>query len=264
MKKDNIKISQINLNNKEIRKYYSEKLKDFENEFSYPLGSETFKIRHGNVDDYFSFFDQMGDTYYFVAENNNKIVGAGCAILRLSDDNKKYWYLCDFKITKEYRGKNILEKMLAKYFLKCVVKSHRVIAVNMNNKAIDENGLVKKVQKLFWFLNIEVQWLNLHQWSKKDIQKEKVDVGNLYTNIGKKDIIIKDNPLALYHVVSHKDSYNNFDKFTKIAYDTLPEESAIMCSVLSKEDIFSKQSLSGTGVVISAGMKNVKISTLEI
>lgn len=257
-----MKITLLDLKNKEIRKEYSEKLKKFEDEFSYPLGESFFKIRHGDNDDYFSFFDQMGDTHYFIAEDKDKVVGAGCAILRTSENHKKYWYLCDFKITKEYRGQKILEKMLAKYFLKCVVKSHRVVAVNMNNKSIEENGLVKKIEKLFWFLNIDVQWLNLHQWSKKDIQKENIDIGHIYTNIGKKDIMIEENPWSLYHVVEPERKM--LDKFKKIAFDSLGDDCAIMCSVNAKDDKYDQKSLSGRGVVISAGMKKVKISTLEI
>lgn len=275
---NNIKILQIDLKDKQKRQIYSQKLKDFEGQFSYPLGDSRFKIEHGNVDDYFSFFDQMGQTHYFVAEANNKVVGAGCAVLRKSDDDKKYWYLCDFKIAPEYRGKKILEKMLAKYFLKCVVKSHRVVAVNMNNKPIEENGLVKKIQKMFWFLDINVQWLNLHQWNKEQLLQENIQVKDVYTNIGKKDIVIDEKCWDLYHI-DHADNLdNNLDnnttynrkkenklsKFQHTAFSSLADTASVMCSVLAKDDKFSKSSISGTGVVISAGMKNVKISTLEI
>ena len=42
-----------------------------------------------------------------VLEKNNKIIGVCSAVLR-EINNKKYWYLCDFKIEKEHRGKNYI------------------------------------------------------------------------------------------------------------------------------------------------------------
>lgn len=256
-----MKIKEINLKDTLVRKEYSDKLKNFENEFIYPLGTSSFQIRHGHSSDYFTFFDQMGETHYFTIEDKNKIVGAGCAVLRTSDDNKKYWYLCDFKITKEYRGKNLLEKMFAKYFLKYIIKSHRFMAVNMGESDIKENKLVAKIQKMFWFFNIDIKWMNFHQWSKDDLKKENINIANVYTNLGKKDIVINNEPWQLYHIASPSSSLN---KFSQIGISSLRNNDTVMCCVEAKKDTYSKSSISGRGVIISSGMKSVKISSLEI
>ncbi|NCQ51841.1 GNAT family N-acetyltransferase [archaeon] len=98
---------QINLSNVNDRKKYSYELKEFEKQFVYPLGNDTFHIEHGQNSDYFSFFEKLGKPNIMVLEKNNKIIGVCSAVLR-EINNKKYWYLCDFKIEKEHRGKNYI------------------------------------------------------------------------------------------------------------------------------------------------------------
>jgi hypothetical protein len=258
-------IKEINLKNADERKSYNEKLHNFEKEFSYPLGQSNFYIKHGEKD-YFEFFDQMGETHYFVAEDKGKVVGAGCAILREDEYNKKYWYLCDFKIISEYRGKKILEKMFAKNFLKYVIKSSRFVAVNMGEKNLDENNLIKKIKKIFWFFQIELQWINFHQWKKEDYLKENTNESAIYTNIGKKDIVIDGKSWQLYHGIENvKNNKNNkYDKFKMISINNLSNTDTIMMCCNASEDKYSKTSISGKGVLISRGIKNLKISSLEI
>lgn len=110
----NIDIKQVNLQSAS-REFYSTELQNFEKKFTYALGDEWFNIIHGakETEDYFSFFEQMGDVHYFIACYNEKIVGAACAILRNGDEGK-YWYLCDVKVLKKFRGKGILEKIFRK------------------------------------------------------------------------------------------------------------------------------------------------------
>lgn len=257
-----MKIREINLKDPQERDEYNKKLHDFEKEFSYPLGESYFNIKHGEKD-YFEFFDQMGETHYFIAQDNDKVVGAGCAILREDNNNQKYWYLCDFKIIPEYRGKKILEKMFAKNFLKYVVKSSRFIAVNMGNQDIKENKLIKKIQKLFWFFQIDLQWLNFHQWSKENYIKENNGKSVVYTNIGKKDIVIDGKDWQLYHDVANTKE-KQYEKFKQVSLNTLSNDDTIMICVKEKEDNYSSHSISGKGVLISRGMNNFKISSLEI
>ena len=57
MEKNKIIAKKINLKNQVEREIYSKKLQNFEKEFTYPLGNESFYISHGLEKDYFVFFD---------------------------------------------------------------------------------------------------------------------------------------------------------------------------------------------------------------
>lgn len=251
----NIKIEQVNLLS-ERRAYYSQKLQCFEGEFSYPLGQDYFSIIHGAgaKEDYFSFFEQMGEVYYFVAQDAEKIVGAGCAILRDSNEGK-YWYLCDFKVLKEYRGKGILEKMFRKYFLKCVIKSRKLLAVNMGNGSPKGNGLFNKLKRVFWMFNVNVSSLNFYSWNKSNIPD---GFNHIYHNNGKKDLVVDNNSMMLYHVVR-----SPLKNFTQVELDEVPDSSVLMTCVKSSEDTYMSGQ-SGKGIMISIRLKNPTISTVEI
>ena len=102
------------IKNEEDFKRYSPILQEFEKEFNYLLGSRQYTIAHGKeTGDYFSFFKRLGDIYYFIIQDeNNKVVGVGTNILKTITDNNetyKYWYLTDFKFTKEYRKTGLLK-----------------------------------------------------------------------------------------------------------------------------------------------------------
>ena len=53
MEKNKIIAKKINLKNQVERETYSKKLQNFEKEFTYPLGNESFYINHGLEKDYF-------------------------------------------------------------------------------------------------------------------------------------------------------------------------------------------------------------------
>lgn len=252
----NIKLHQVNLSSSE-REYYSKQLQGFEGEFSYPLGSERFHIVHGSGEqyDYFSFFEQMGEVYYFVAIDQLKVVGAGCAILRDGPEGK-YWYLCDFKILKEYRGKGILEKMFRKYFFKCVLKSRKLLAVNMGDGSIKSNGLFNKLKHVFWMFRVNVSTLHFYSWNKL---KTPNDLKHIYTNDGKKDLVISGSTMPLYHAVKEPLSTN----FNGVEKNFISEDAVVMMCVEEKNDIYT-DGMSGKGIIISIGLKNPSVSTLEI
>ena len=111
MEKNKIIAKKINLKNQVEREIYSKKLQNFEKEFTYPLGNESFYINHGLEKDYFVFFEKLGKPNIMVLENNNEIIGLCCAILR-NINGKNIWYICDFKIKKEFRGKKLYKKLI--------------------------------------------------------------------------------------------------------------------------------------------------------
>lgn len=229
--RNRIKLHQVDLNDTQSRHWYSEKLKEFEQQFSYPLNPQTgsfFKIVHGNNassnnskiehSDYFSFFEQMGEPLYLVATTSIKnrtnnfdekqIIGAGCAILvkpKLTGINHpSYWYLCDFKIAPEFRGQGILGRMLLKYLFPNIFKSHHFLAINMsarklttkeNTKSlVNHNGLLRKLKTMFAFLpsGIHMDVMNLHEWTKDTLPTE-LKTHQILSNQNKKDFVIYEN-----------------------------------------------------------------------
>lgn len=209
-----MKIKTLDLEDWKVRCSYSEQLQNFENEFTYPLGDKSFYIRHGyqGAYDYFSFFEQLGEVHYMVVEDDdNKVIGAGCAVLRhLNGEN--IWYLCDFKIMKSFRGKHILEKMLLKYFFKFYKKSQKMYFVNMSNKK--DNRLINRVTGLFHLFPIKAVNLYFFEWTMKEFTADNLNFDDyiILTNKNKKDIVVDSEVFDIYHVID-KNSYINVEKF---------------------------------------------------
>lgn len=307
-------LHQINLLDEVERKEYSDKLKIFETSFSYPLNADTgsyFTIVHGtgcnNIDihaneteatDYFSFFEQLGEPHYFVAlnylnsqvdTNTSEIVGAGCAILVKPDNHPPYWYLCDFKISKPWRQKGILLKMLGKYLLPNIIKSHRFVAINMSARKLEmnessqsltnHNGLLRKLKKLFFFLPVSMKVINLYQCTMNTLP-ESMKERSIYSNHGKKDFILYENkqdsigkPWDVYHLISRtdKDDIHNtqdFKKYIKKQKSELSHEATILYIVDNKDkDSYPQQILNSQAVIISSGVSSRildNISTVHI
>jgi hypothetical protein len=137
------KIIELNDNNK---LFYHDKIVNFENKLSnwYPIGNDYFKIDHGN--NYYSFFERLGNMNMVVAVDKDKVVGTGCGILRNIQLNTNYtkndlvWYICDLKIDPKYRGKHIPLKMLTNSFNK-IIYSNKIYAITMDNKNKDNKIL---------------------------------------------------------------------------------------------------------------------------
>lgn len=265
-----VHLHQINLANPVERAYYSEQLKKFECEFSYPLNVQTgsyFTIVHGknednssNADhgDYFSFFEQMGKPSYFVAlaqnqsndnngdgdnKKNSNIVGAGCAVLIKPENHPPYWYLCDFKISQPWRQKGILLKMLLKYLLPNIIQSHRFMAINMSSRKLDSqetaqslmahNGLLRKLKKLFFFLPLNLEMINLYQCTRNNLPIE-IEMKNpvIISNHGKKDFILYSNnedkgqPWDVYHLTDKQNT--NIKHYQKKDLNELSDEATIL------------------------------------
>jgi hypothetical protein len=89
-------------------------LAEFEEPFTYPLGSgRFFRISHGA--DYTLFFRAQGEVACFIAENNGQVVGAlGTAIRTLlfpDGSERKVAYFGDLKIDNSARGGLVLMRL---------------------------------------------------------------------------------------------------------------------------------------------------------
>lgn len=251
------KLSQVDLKNVNCRAEISRKLREFEASFSYPLGEKKFEISHGNGEgfDYFSFFEQMGEVYYFVAQNQDKVVGAGCAILRNGPEGK-FWYLCDLKVSKEYRGHGVMEAMYKKYLLKCSLRSRKMVTVNMGKGVATKNALLKKTQSLLFMFSLKAETLNFHTWKKDELPQ---DLKFFTTNNGKKDLIINGSRKRLFHV--HNTPLSGF---TECSLEDISDDDEVMTCLKADGDNYDEKSLSGKGLLISVGLKNPQIYTVEI
>lgn len=225
------------LTTKEDFTQYSEYLRDFEKEFSYPIENTKFVISHGEkTHDYFSFFKRFGKVTYYVIEHENKVIGTGNCILKTVKDNgelHKYWYICDFKFSKEYRNKGLLKKIVLKSFLYNYVRSRKFISIVMSKK--DENKLIQSFEKLFNWLNVRATKFYCYEWDfykfVSDISTNKFIRENylLYTNDGVKDIIINGKHRSQYHLVEKKYGLDNYpdyvfqinnEKLSELSHDT--------------------------------------------
>jgi hypothetical protein len=116
----------------ENRDKYNQALLQFEAFFRYPLGKDYFTINHG--DDYFKFFDTLGEPYFFIAKESDEIIGVCVAVLRTIDipPQEKVWYLCDTKVHPNYQGHGVVQKIFKYAFPGCWKISKTVYAITMD------------------------------------------------------------------------------------------------------------------------------------
>tara|TARA_Y100001960_G_scaffold331182_1_gene427378 strand:- start:5834 stop:6694 length:861 start_codon:yes stop_codon:yes gene_type:complete len=238
------------IKNEEDFKRYSPILQEFEKEFNYLLGSRQYTIAHGKeTGDYFSFFKRLGDIYYFIIQDeNNKVVGVGTNILKTITDNNetyKYWYLTDFKFTKEYRKTGLLKKILIKYFLSTYLKCQRMVNINMSSKK--NNRILSKIKTLFSWFNIKDTSYYFYEW---DYYKFISEISNnyfihnnylLYTNNGVKDVIINGESKPIYHLVEKEYGRKNYPdhvfEINDVNLSQLPQDAFFMLGTVKKSQV---------------------------
>ena len=83
---------------------------------SYPWGNDYFKIDHGN--DYFAFFDRLGEVDYYVClSEQRQVLAVGAGILRtvrdrLTTPSQAAWYLCDLKVHPQHQNQRLSLRLL--------------------------------------------------------------------------------------------------------------------------------------------------------
>lgn len=294
----NIKIHKVNLNNPSEKEYYSNQLQNLENlkDFTYPLGNETFCIKHGlgENNSYFDFFNQLGNNVHYVILHQQQIIGTICLIYRSCRNYRKfehhinnrnlknhskqinyndnYFYICDYKILKEFRGKNITQKLFKQLFKENITISNKFMFVNMvnPNQQQNKNGLINKTKMLFYLFNVYEKPLYLYEMQFMEL-KEFLNQNNLYendyfffSNDGKKDIFISNQHHPIIHAI-HK---NNIEHIVKIQYgkyiDYVQPDSHIMFNSLEKLKITNPLIQESEAKIVSNLKNTPLISSGEI
>lgn len=141
----------------EERSHFQPHIAALEKAAVYPIGNDFFQIDHG--DDYFAFFDRLGEVKYYVAVDDNNsdlprdilhspVVAVGAWVFRrvpdsLGDSPRCAWYLCDFKVHPDYQ-RQLLSLRLLRYAIAQNQKiCDRGYAISMNSGSDRANRLVK-------------------------------------------------------------------------------------------------------------------------
>lgn len=160
-----LKIKEISL---QEREYYNKYLLNFEKSFSYPLGSDRFRIKHGSY--YFTFFDRIGDAKFLIAEHDKQIVAICAAVLRKltidsNKDPKFVWYICDLKVHPDYQNLSIVQSILRYGYKKYSKISTSCYGVSMNSNTVS-NRMVNFASRIPLLKLSAKQQLNFYLLSK--------------------------------------------------------------------------------------------------
>lgn len=254
---NNITASQVDLKNKENRSYFSNRLKDMEKEFSYPLGNDIFFIKHGYQSDYdyFSFFEQLGLPYFFVIEKEDKTIGSICFVLR-EINKQKVWYICDLKIIQEEQSKKIAFILynLLKDKLNKICSSFYFV----NMSPVKNNALFKIADKVLQSFKMDIRPLYFYEINKYNHYiKDRV----ILTNDSKKDIVINDISQRLYHAVDN----NVMERCSNVIIQDIKKinkkDNIMLCSFEELDNLI----YSTIGIFVSSNMDKVEnFSSFEI
>ena len=171
-----------------------EDLKNFEDQFYYPLNDTTFSIRHGLKGSYDDFFRMTSRDYKtIVFKKNHQIVGTISFLYK--ENPEPHIYISDFKIT----SLPLMDSILLKKILKTIILEHeslypkRYLFVNMS--LLYRNPLIRIIQKITDVpFNTESLYLNTLEYHDS--------MSDFVSTQGVKDIIVNGNAINLLHLQS--------------------------------------------------------------
>ena len=132
------------------RAAFQERVVALEKGVSYPLGDDRFEIDHG--EDYFAFFDRLGETHYCVALDGEQVVAVVCNVLRSVPRHEgvkpePIWYGCDLKVHPDYRGRWLPWKMLTSALSSKNLECGRGYGISMNPGDRSGNRMVRLCER---------------------------------------------------------------------------------------------------------------------
>ncbi|MEM9380107.1 MAG: GNAT family N-acetyltransferase [Planctomycetota bacterium] len=185
------------------RTAYAEGIAALERGTSYPLGDDRFELDHG--EDYFAFFDRLGETVYEVALDGKRVVGVSARILRRRP--VRCWYLCDLKVHPAYRGRRIAARFARHAFLGAYARCGRGYGISMNEPGSGENRVARLVERLrmvpFHASTLELFRLDASAMAElRPIVQRHRGTTSFLSLRGRKDLVLERTgaPLPLLHV----------------------------------------------------------------
>lgn len=251
---DNIAVIKLDLSDQALRADYSKKLQKMEMDFQYPLGSSCFMIRHGSDPyDYFSYFEQLGQPYFYVLQSAANVIGSICCVLR-EIKGQKVWYICDLKIKPSAQFKGMPKLMYQWLHENILAITDAFYFVNMSPEK--HNGLYKIVQRLMSNYPLQISPYYIYELTQKTIKEGAV----IAHNHGKKDIIMNHQSLNLYHVMNHANE--RCDHVQYVAKAQIEEDAVIM---LGSTGLMDHHEPSSEGIFVSCNFTMLNdLSTFEI
>lgn len=189
------------------RAAWEPRIRALEESAVYPLGNDTFRLDHG--EDYFAFFDRLGEVHYWVAAERERVVAVGCGIVRrvpVGGRVLRAWYGCDMKVLPERRGERIPLRMVARAFPGSYLRCPRGYGITMNPPG-RENHVVRLLRRFRWIRIMPAAQLLF--WSLDEqrtravlplVQRHRGPVGWL-SHAGRKDLVLGSTgtPMPLLH-----------------------------------------------------------------
>lgn len=181
------------------------KVSELELGVSYPIGSDWFKIDHGQ--DPLAFFTRLGDVHHLIATKDNQIVGTACGILRQIGPDK-YWYLAGLKAGSAKVGVSLASLLMNEGKGLWGAQESKAYAISMN-RADGSNPVVRLLGRLVAPALTKVGVLRLYKLSfsllevvVKVLNNRGLPVTGLLSLHGVKDIILESTGQAmpLYHI----------------------------------------------------------------
>lgn len=193
------------------RPLYRERIAALESLATYPIGEDFFQLNHG--DDYFAFFDRLGEVDYFVVCEGERVVGVCCGILRRVPDRlggplRRAWYACDLKVHPDYRGRRIPIRIANRAFLLDYLRCPRGYAITMNPVGGPQANRVLKIADHWWNPTATPAQLLIYSVDaeamgrlRPGIERERGPVSFLSLG-GVKDVVLQSTgqPMPLLHV----------------------------------------------------------------
>ncbi len=131
---------------REERPAYQARIAALERGITYPLGEDFFEIDHG--DDYFAFFDRLGEPSYWVALDGERVVAVGAGVLRTVPGAGRTWYGCDLKVHADYRDRRIPLQMALRGFPLTYPRCPHGYGISMNPGDGSENRVVRLLLRM--------------------------------------------------------------------------------------------------------------------
>ncbi len=140
---------------------FSPMLRDFEQQFWYPLGN-TAKFRMQHQGAYTDFFQAMGDACCFVALRDDQVLGVLSVAIRTLIDSernqKKIAYVADVKVSRKLHGSSVLYRLARTAILWLQGEVSGAYSVVMDGTSVTPNQYTGRVgvPQFSWFDRVRI------------------------------------------------------------------------------------------------------------